>query len=167
MTDLIRRALMGDKQAQNECTAQYIALPCPFCGKEMKKCIQDRTYQEGAIISEVVYEHPKCDCLLSEDWVNAGDITIWNRRAAPPAESPTGWIDVKDKLPERFYHLNEGEGQCKPMEFIVFVKGASFATIGAFTGAGFVASPYSDTIRFSDEVTHWMPLPEPPKEAPK
>lgn len=48
MTDLIRRALMGDKQAQNECTAQYIALPCPFCGKEMKKCIQDRTYQEGA-----------------------------------------------------------------------------------------------------------------------
>ena len=37
MTDLIRRALMGDKQAQNECTAQYIALPCPFCGKEMKK----------------------------------------------------------------------------------------------------------------------------------
>lgn len=84
MTDLERRALMGDKQAQNECTAQYIALPCPFCGKEMKKCILDRTYWEGATISEVVYEHPKCDCLLSEDWVNAGDITIWNRRAAPP-----------------------------------------------------------------------------------
>ena len=31
MTDLVRRALLGDREAQKECTAQGIALPCPFC----------------------------------------------------------------------------------------------------------------------------------------
>lgn len=32
MTELERRALLGDKQAQEECTRQGILLPCPFCG---------------------------------------------------------------------------------------------------------------------------------------
>ena len=31
-TDLERRALLGDQQAQEECTRQGIALPCPCCG---------------------------------------------------------------------------------------------------------------------------------------
>lgn len=29
--ELIRRALMGDKEAQEECTAKGIVLPCPCC----------------------------------------------------------------------------------------------------------------------------------------
>lgn len=35
MTDkeLIRRALLGDQQAQQECTRREIVLPCPKCGK--------------------------------------------------------------------------------------------------------------------------------------
>ena len=32
--ELIRRALLGDKQAQEECTEKGIVLPCPFCGEE-------------------------------------------------------------------------------------------------------------------------------------
>lgn len=32
MTDLERRALLGDRQAQEECTRHGIVLPCPFCG---------------------------------------------------------------------------------------------------------------------------------------
>lgn len=34
MTDLERRALLGDKQAQEECTDKGIVLPCPVCGGE-------------------------------------------------------------------------------------------------------------------------------------
>lgn len=34
MTDLERRALMGDKEAQEECTDRGIWLPCPRCGSE-------------------------------------------------------------------------------------------------------------------------------------
>lgn len=35
MTDkeLIRRALMGSREAQQECTRREIVLPCPKCGK--------------------------------------------------------------------------------------------------------------------------------------
>lgn len=32
MTNLERRALMGDRQAQEECTRRGIILACPFCG---------------------------------------------------------------------------------------------------------------------------------------
>lgn len=34
MTDLERRALMGDRQAQEECTRNGIVLLCPFCGNK-------------------------------------------------------------------------------------------------------------------------------------
>ena len=30
--ELIRRALLGDQQAQKECTEKEIVLPCPHCG---------------------------------------------------------------------------------------------------------------------------------------
>lgn len=33
MSDLKRRALLGDRQAQEECSRQGIALPCPWCKK--------------------------------------------------------------------------------------------------------------------------------------
>lgn len=36
MTELERRALMGDKKAQEECTEKGIVLPCPFCGKKLE-----------------------------------------------------------------------------------------------------------------------------------
>ena len=34
MTELERRALLGDRQAQEERTRQGILLPCPFCGNK-------------------------------------------------------------------------------------------------------------------------------------
>ena len=33
--ELIRRALTGDKKAQEECTAKGIVLPCPLCGDDV------------------------------------------------------------------------------------------------------------------------------------
>ena len=32
--ELIRRALLGDQEAQEECTRRGIVLPCAFCGSE-------------------------------------------------------------------------------------------------------------------------------------
>ena len=32
--ELIRRALLGSREAQEECTEKGIALPCPFCKGE-------------------------------------------------------------------------------------------------------------------------------------
>ena len=50
--ELIRRALMGDKKAQMECTEKEIALPCPFCGKDDCIFVMDCYTAHGDI----------CDC---------------------------------------------------------------------------------------------------------
>ena len=44
--ELIRRALMGEKQAQEECTEKGIVLPCPICGGQIKikQCDWDMFY---------------------------------------------------------------------------------------------------------------------------
>lgn len=44
--ELIRKALLGDKQAQKECTEKGIVLPCPICGGEIKikQCDWDMFY---------------------------------------------------------------------------------------------------------------------------
>lgn len=52
MTDLERRALLGDRQAQEECTRQGIVLPCPFCGGPVTVKSQKVQYGlSGTIIS--------------------------------------------------------------------------------------------------------------------
>ena len=75
MTDLERRALLGDRQAQKECTRQGILLPCPFCGSE--KVVLSNWGMWRCWCSE---------CLgKSEDELRQRDaIKHWNARTAPP-----------------------------------------------------------------------------------
>lgn len=65
------------------------------------------------------------------------------------------WISVKDKLPE--------EDQT-----VVFVeKNGSFPCLGiynTYNGIGEWYIPAYDDAASSEFVTHWMPLPEPPKQ---
>ena len=51
MTELERRALLGDKDAQRECTEKGIVLPCPCCGGEPAVKVQKVEYGlRGTII---------------------------------------------------------------------------------------------------------------------
>lgn len=77
MTDkeLIRRALMGSREAQKECTEKRIALPCPFCGNDKN------------IISTWGMFRCWCpNCLAkAEDTITQYDaLKSWNTRPAPP-----------------------------------------------------------------------------------
>lgn len=77
MTDkeLIRRALLGDHEAQQECTKKRIVLPCPFCGNKNIR------------ISNWGMWRCWCpECLgKSEDNLRERDaIKHWNTRPAPP-----------------------------------------------------------------------------------
>ena len=77
MTDkeLIRRALIGSREAQQECTEKRIALPCPFCGNK------------NILISNWGMWRCWCpECLgKSEDSLRERDaIKHWNTRPAPP-----------------------------------------------------------------------------------
>ena len=77
MTDkeLIRRALLGSREAQKECTEKRIVLPCPFCGNK------------NILISNWGMWRCWCpECLgKSEDSLRERDaIKHWNTRPAPP-----------------------------------------------------------------------------------
>ena len=75
MTDLERRALLGDAEAQRECMEKEILLPCPFCGNT-----NIRTSNWGMWRCWC----PECraksdDCLRERDAIRK-----WNVRPAPP-----------------------------------------------------------------------------------
>lgn len=72
---LIRCALMGDKQAQEECIAKGIMLPCPFCGNENNIISNWGMFRVWC---------PHCKA-KSEDTLTTRDaLKSWNTRPAPP-----------------------------------------------------------------------------------
>lgn len=72
--ELIRRALLGDQDAQKECTEKGIVLPCPFCGSK------------NIVISNWGLWRVWCQACLgkSDDQLSRVDsIKKWNTRPAP------------------------------------------------------------------------------------
>lgn len=67
-----------------------------------------------------------------------------------------GWISVEDRLPEDPAPVADAEFL---PEYIVLIKGAQVATVIHYDGGGkwYYGGDYYP-------VTHWRPLPEPPKE---
>ena len=75
MTDLERRALLGDRQAQEECTRNGIVLACPFCGNKNIRISNWGMWRCWC---------PECFG-KSEDSLRERDaVKHWNTRPAPP-----------------------------------------------------------------------------------
>lgn len=75
MTELERRALLGDKQAQEECTQKGIVLPCPFCGRSEETVFK--------LVHSNLYAHKRTGkCAL--DGMIIYNLADWNTRPAPP-----------------------------------------------------------------------------------
>lgn len=87
MDSLVRKALLGDKQAQEECTAKGIVLPCPCCGKEMReRKTRKWTAAKDEPINRTIVEHrAKTGCHL-DNWVLVKELDLesWNTRPALP-----------------------------------------------------------------------------------
>ena len=78
MNDLERRALLGDRQAQEECTRLGIVLHCPLCGGKADKVVYDAA---GMFVCK------KCKIYKPFTLVIDGArkaLTVWNTRPAPP-----------------------------------------------------------------------------------
>lgn len=77
MTELERRALLGDKEAQKECTEKGIVLSCPKCFKP----VTVKKYDFENITIE-------CECGLNfhhKSWEQIREFPKeWNNRQAPP-----------------------------------------------------------------------------------
>lgn len=83
MTDkeLIRRALLGDQQAQKECTEKRIVLPCWRCGGESE--IQE-LHTGGKPIYAVTCKKTYCGAYGCACSTQQKAIEYWNTRPAPP-----------------------------------------------------------------------------------
>lgn len=97
MTELERRALLGDAEAQKQCTEQGIVLPCPFCGCQATVKTQKQDYG----ISGTIVKCSRClasvYCLDERAQITDSGIKNvpvenhryiafhrWNTRPAPP-----------------------------------------------------------------------------------
>lgn len=75
MDSLVRKALLGDREAQRECTEKGIVLPCPFCGNENNIISNWGMFRVWC---------PHCKA-KSEDTLTTRDaLKSWNTRPAPP-----------------------------------------------------------------------------------
>lgn len=87
MDSLVRKALLGDKKSQEECTEKGIALPCPLCGDDVtiteipahKHCIVNLPEYGGGCFIEC----DNCTYAISGDDVMDA-LRTHNARPAPP-----------------------------------------------------------------------------------
>ena len=78
MDILERRALLGDRKAQKECTEKGIVLPCPFCKGHAGGL--NATILKWANTDSYVHERTG-KCFL--DGIIIGNLAEWNTRPAP------------------------------------------------------------------------------------
>lgn len=128
-----------------------------------------RTIDADALITRI--SHALCvDCLdecVACQWRDAINLI---------KKTPTvgGWISVKDRLPEEhesIFHKFLGtplwsnamwkQESDKVLVCVSFPDGKSVVTTGCLQDSGWVTTVSK---MIPQTVTHWMPLPEPPKE---
>lgn len=88
-----------------------------------------------------------------------------NQHVSNTSNALGGWISVEERLPSGWW-IEPDTGYGEPEEYIVFVKGAILPTFANFIEGRFVrpgAIYREDGSGFADDITHWMPLPEPPE----
>lgn len=71
--DKVKRALLGDRKAQEELTKKGRKLPCHVCGKKAKIM-----FREGLFVIMCSDEYCNCLCVAEPDRMTA--IRKWNRR---------------------------------------------------------------------------------------
>lgn len=91
MTELERRALLGDKTAQEECTEKGIVLPFPFCGSKAERGVNKRDSRKRFGVYHTI---ATIQCKICTAKVTMAGTSIesayknaerhWNDRAAPP-----------------------------------------------------------------------------------
>lgn len=102
MKELERRAMLGDKQAQKECTEKGIALPCQLCG-----------FPADLILFGTAVKHIREGCVLDH---MVASLAEWNNRPKPPTERCKDcrrWMSYSGKSKYRDCQLSEDGLSCR------------------------------------------------------
>lgn len=84
MDSLVRKALLGDREAQRECTEKGVLLPCPFCGGKIKIDEYDFYMFCCDRCGTGVTFAKEMDDGTAEECTKEESIKNWNTRPAPP-----------------------------------------------------------------------------------
>lgn len=105
MTDIERRALLGDKQAQEECTEKGIVLPCPFCGGEAEHFSKKEDWL-GVQFPTVGHLFYCKNCVVGTQYhkFRKEALTVWNTRSAPPIGRC--FVELPCKVGDTVYRFN-------------------------------------------------------------
>lgn len=89
MDNQIKAALRGDKQAQGDCTAAGVLLPCPFCGGQAQFVRKDIKTNRRTWCDAVYVRCKVCDSRVGRVLCNDDDsaqdekaVSAWNARAS-------------------------------------------------------------------------------------
>lgn len=103
------------------------------------------------------------------EWYNNADRDEVAEPLILSSQTIGGWISVKDRLPERKEYLHESNVIRGSSEYVLVYISATFPYKRMFVTIGRYS--YDEMyprwiVRSSHDgdVTHWMPLPEPPEE---
>ena len=134
--------------------------PCP-CGAKAKLLETDGLSESYGVFNDVMYSKVICQqCSFSAD-----DVEDWNNRA-PQSQ----WVSVDDRLPDEshahvYVHCKGGN-----MTRSYFIKDREAAK-DYFSGNGGYSrksqgkySAHFQVAWSGYKITHWMPLPTPPKD---
>ena len=118
---------------------------CPFCGEKAEVRIS---------LGRDIVSCTNCHAEMVGSYINIDSlIEEWNTRESPIVNR---WIPCSERLPE------------SEREVLVYVKGdfdnsIPFITTAYRNSEGDWQSDYDGEV-IDSKITHWMPLPEPPKE---
>ena len=77
------------------------------------------------------------------------------------------WISVEDRMPEELERTHPGwSDYVRPSEdVLVYLRRDKRQTVAWYSYTAGIWVTVDESVEYDyDEITHWMPLPEPPKE---
>jgi hypothetical protein len=130
--------------------------------KELTAILSDY-FEVGCDCYHYILERVKYAELTAKDFreYNEDDVAEIAEHLIANGVTVQRWIPVTERLPKQ-WHETEEEHFGEPIEFIVLICGAKCATTLGFDGNNFFDLDSGEIY----EVSHWMPLPEPPKAVP-
>ena len=124
---------------------------CPFCGSNNVRPMRP-PYSNGYLVFCTV-----CGANTSIYGTLELAVTAWNRRSS--GLRPAGWTSVGEALPEPFETV-----MISVLTRNGYGEQTRYETIGSYSHVGERWMSFTGNIAIGEIVTHWQPMPEPPKE---